>query len=131
MLLTCTQRPIQTELCKSLKAKEFPPVSAVAVLEHEIHSWYFLKRIFCRQVELVALWEGGLGSVPSEVGHTVIKGRGAAQHVQEFRQPALKYFWFQHCRFNTQCTRPDCTFYHPTVAVPPRHALKWTRTQTR
>ncbi|KAI1237668.1 hypothetical protein IHE44_0013752 [Lamprotornis superbus] len=30
-----------------------------------------------------------------------------------------------------QCTRPDCTFYHPTVAVPPRHALKWTRTQIR
>ncbi|KAJ1079335.1 hypothetical protein K5549_020439, partial [Capra hircus] len=37
----------------------------------------------------------------------------------------------QHCRFNTQCTRPDCTFYHPAVAVPPRHALKWIRPQTR
>ena len=37
----------------------------------------------------------------------------------------------QHCRFNTQCTRPDCTFYHPTITVPPRHALKWIRPQTR
>ncbi|KAL7992613.1 hypothetical protein Chor_016869, partial [Crotalus horridus] len=36
----------------------------------------------------------------------------------------------KHCRFNTHCTRVDCTFYHP-VSVPPRHALKWTRTQTR
>ncbi|XP_039189393.1 zinc finger CCCH domain-containing protein 14 isoform X1 [Crotalus tigris] len=35
----------------------------------------------------------------------------------------------KHCRFNTHCTRVDCTFYHP-VSVPPRHALKWTRTQT-
>ncbi|XP_020856032.1 zinc finger CCCH domain-containing protein 14 isoform X1 [Phascolarctos cinereus] len=37
----------------------------------------------------------------------------------------------KHCRFNTQCTRPDCTFYHPAITVPPRHALKWTRPQTR
>nr|XP_056707526.1 zinc finger CCCH domain-containing protein 14 [Euleptes europaea] len=36
----------------------------------------------------------------------------------------------KHCRFNTHCTRVDCTFYHPSVSVPPRHALKWTRTQT-
>uniref|UniRef100_A0A2K5DWT3 Zinc finger CCCH domain-containing protein 14 n=1 Tax=Aotus nancymaae TaxID=37293 RepID=A0A2K5DWT3_AOTNA len=36
----------------------------------------------------------------------------------------------KHCRFNTQCTRPDCTSYHPTINVPPRHALKWIRPQT-
>ncbi|XP_078516144.1 zinc finger CCCH domain-containing protein 14 isoform X1 [Lissotriton helveticus] len=34
------------------------------------------------------------------------------------------------CRYNTKCQRPDCTFYHPASSVPPRHALKWTRSQT-
>lgn len=34
------------------------------------------------------------------------------------------------CRFATQCKRAGCSFYHPTTAVPPRHALKWTKTQT-
>ncbi|KAK9531607.1 hypothetical protein VZT92_011023 [Zoarces viviparus] len=33
------------------------------------------------------------------------------------------------CRFAAQCKRAGCTFYHPTTAVPPRHALKWTKTQ--
>ncbi|XP_031178178.1 zinc finger CCCH domain-containing protein 14 isoform X1 [Sander lucioperca] len=34
------------------------------------------------------------------------------------------------CRFAAQCKRAGCTFYHPTTSVPPRHALKWTKTQT-
>ncbi|XP_029984898.1 zinc finger CCCH domain-containing protein 14 [Sphaeramia orbicularis] len=34
------------------------------------------------------------------------------------------------CRFAAQCNRPGCTFYHPTTTVPPRHALKWTKTQS-
>ncbi|XP_034383923.1 zinc finger CCCH domain-containing protein 14 isoform X2 [Cyclopterus lumpus] len=34
------------------------------------------------------------------------------------------------CRFAAQCKRTGCTFYHPTTAVPPRHALKWTKTQS-
>ncbi|KAM4632767.1 zinc finger CCCH domain-containing protein 14 isoform 2-T2 [Polymixia lowei] len=34
------------------------------------------------------------------------------------------------CRFAAQCKRSGCTFYHPTTAVPPRHALKWTKTQS-
>uniref|UniRef100_A0A8C0YC55 Zinc finger CCCH domain-containing protein 14 n=1 Tax=Cyprinus carpio carpio TaxID=630221 RepID=A0A8C0YC55_CYPCA len=34
------------------------------------------------------------------------------------------------CRFAAQCKRADCTFYHPAVAVPPRSALKWTKTQS-
>ncbi|KAJ8269944.1 hypothetical protein GJAV_G00108540 [Gymnothorax javanicus] len=33
------------------------------------------------------------------------------------------------CRFASQCKRAGCTFYHPTQSVPPRHALKWTKTQ--
>uniref|UniRef100_A0A672RKE7 Zinc finger CCCH domain-containing protein 14 n=1 Tax=Sinocyclocheilus grahami TaxID=75366 RepID=A0A672RKE7_SINGR len=35
------------------------------------------------------------------------------------------------CRFAAQCKRAGCTFYHPAVAVPPRSALKWTKTQNR
>uniref|UniRef100_UPI0037E96F34 zinc finger CCCH domain-containing protein 14 n=1 Tax=Semicossyphus pulcher TaxID=241346 RepID=UPI0037E96F34 len=34
------------------------------------------------------------------------------------------------CRFAGQCKRAGCTFYHPSVSVPPRHALKWTKTQS-
>ncbi|XP_007259926.3 zinc finger CCCH domain-containing protein 14 [Astyanax mexicanus] len=34
------------------------------------------------------------------------------------------------CRFSAHCKRAGCTFYHPTASVPPRHALKWTKTQT-
>lgn len=40
-------------------------------------------------------------------------------------------FVLQPCRFAAQCKRADCTFYHPAVAVPPRSALKWTKTQSR
>lgn len=31
------------------------------------------------------------------------------------------------CRFASECKRAGCTFYHPATAVPPRHALKWTK----
>ncbi|KAL6096060.1 zc3h14 [Pungitius sinensis] len=34
------------------------------------------------------------------------------------------------CRFAAKCKRAGCTFYHPTTAVPPRHALKWSKTQS-
>ncbi|XP_070844022.1 zinc finger CCCH domain-containing protein 14 isoform X1 [Chaetodon trifascialis] len=34
------------------------------------------------------------------------------------------------CRFAGQCKRAGCTFYHPTTSVPPRHALRWTKTQS-
>ncbi|XP_076872738.1 zinc finger CCCH domain-containing protein 14 [Brachyhypopomus gauderio] len=33
------------------------------------------------------------------------------------------------CRFSAHCKRAGCTFYHPAASVPPRHALKWTKTQ--
>ncbi|TRY88473.1 hypothetical protein DNTS_005154 [Danionella cerebrum] len=35
------------------------------------------------------------------------------------------------CRFAALCKRAGCTFYHPSAAVPPRSALKWTKTQSR
>lgn len=49
-----------------------------------------------------------------------------------------KNFWIkssefcqQACRFAAMCKRASCTFYHPTTSVPPRHALKWTKAQSR
>ncbi|XP_061125550.1 zinc finger CCCH domain-containing protein 14 isoform X2 [Syngnathus typhle] len=34
------------------------------------------------------------------------------------------------CHFAGQCKRDGCTFFHPNASVPPRHALKWTKTQS-
>ncbi|XP_051500289.1 zinc finger CCCH domain-containing protein 14-like isoform X1 [Myxocyprinus asiaticus] len=34
------------------------------------------------------------------------------------------------CRFAAHCKRAGCTFYHPAITVPPRSALKWTKTQS-
>ncbi|XP_051908996.1 zinc finger CCCH domain-containing protein 14 isoform X2 [Hippocampus zosterae] len=34
------------------------------------------------------------------------------------------------CHFASQCNREGCTFFHPNASVPPRHALKWTKTQS-
>ncbi|KAG7461256.1 hypothetical protein MATL_G00208190 [Megalops atlanticus] len=34
------------------------------------------------------------------------------------------------CRFAAQCKRAGCPFFHPAHSVPPRHALKWTKTQS-
>ncbi|XP_037100426.1 zinc finger CCCH domain-containing protein 14 isoform X2 [Syngnathus acus] len=34
------------------------------------------------------------------------------------------------CHFAGQCNRDGCTFFHPNASVPPRHALKWTKTQS-
>ncbi|XP_057679320.1 zinc finger CCCH domain-containing protein 14 isoform X1 [Corythoichthys intestinalis] len=34
------------------------------------------------------------------------------------------------CHFASQCNRDGCTFFHPNTSVPPRHALKWTKTQS-
>ncbi|KAM6954008.1 zinc finger CCCH domain-containing protein 14 [Aplochiton taeniatus] len=35
------------------------------------------------------------------------------------------------CRFAAQCKRAGCTFFHPTTSLPPRHALKWSKTHSR
>ncbi|XP_019740606.1 zinc finger CCCH domain-containing protein 14 isoform X2 [Hippocampus comes] len=34
------------------------------------------------------------------------------------------------CHFASQCNRDGCTFFHPNASVPPRHALKWSKTQS-
>ncbi|XP_028252895.1 zinc finger CCCH domain-containing protein 14 isoform X2 [Parambassis ranga] len=47
----------------------------------------------------------------------------------ECKKMDCPFFHPRPCRFAWQCKRAGCTFYHPTTAVPPRHALKWTKTQ--
>ncbi|KAM9839950.1 zinc finger CCCH domain-containing protein 14 [Aulostomus maculatus] len=47
----------------------------------------------------------------------------------ECKKMDCAYYHPKPCRFAGQCKRTGCTFYHPTTSVPPRHALKWTKTQ--
>uniref|UniRef100_A0A9J7XE66 Zinc finger CCCH domain-containing protein 14 n=1 Tax=Cyprinus carpio carpio TaxID=630221 RepID=A0A9J7XE66_CYPCA len=49
----------------------------------------------------------------------------------ECKKPDCPFYHPKPCRFAAQCKRAGCTFYHPAVAVPPRSALKWTKTQNR
>ncbi|XP_016138423.1 zinc finger CCCH domain-containing protein 14-like [Sinocyclocheilus grahami] len=49
----------------------------------------------------------------------------------ECKKPDCPFYHPKPCRFAAQCKREGCTFYHPAVAVPPRSALKWTKTQSR
>uniref|UniRef100_A0A671S2Z7 Zinc finger CCCH domain-containing protein 14 n=1 Tax=Sinocyclocheilus anshuiensis TaxID=1608454 RepID=A0A671S2Z7_9TELE len=49
----------------------------------------------------------------------------------ECKKPDCPFYHPKPCRFAAQCKRAGCTFYHPAVAVPPRSALKWTKTQSR
>ncbi|XP_005986585.1 zinc finger CCCH domain-containing protein 14 isoform X2 [Latimeria chalumnae] len=48
----------------------------------------------------------------------------------ECKKMDCPFYHPKHCRFGMQCKRPGCTFYHPSVSVPPRHALKWTRSNS-
>ncbi|XP_061668801.1 zinc finger CCCH domain-containing protein 14 isoform X2 [Syngnathoides biaculeatus] len=67
--------------------------------------------------------------------------RPAAPAAQPVRVSACRFFPqckktdcpFYHpkpCHFAGQCNRDGCTFFHPGASVPPRHALKWTKTQS-
>nr|XP_046229826.1 zinc finger CCCH domain-containing protein 14 isoform X2 [Scatophagus argus] len=65
--------------------------------------------------------------------------RPAAQPVQvtsvcrfypDCKKMECAFYHPKPCRFAAQCKRVGCTFYHPTTSVPPRHALKWTKTQS-
>ncbi|KAA0708291.1 Zinc finger CCCH domain-containing protein 14 [Triplophysa tibetana] len=49
----------------------------------------------------------------------------------ECKKTDCPFYHPKPCRFSTWCKRTDCTFYHPTVGVPPRSALKWTKTPSR
>lgn len=46
----------------------------------------------------------------------------------ECRKVDCPFYHPKPCRFAAKCRRSGCTFYHPSTALPPRHALKWTKT---
>ncbi|KAI3364336.1 hypothetical protein L3Q82_011131 [Scortum barcoo] len=65
--------------------------------------------------------------------------RPAAQPVQttsvcrffpDCKKMECPFYHPKPCRYAGQCKRSGCPFYHPTTSVPPRHALKWTKTQS-
>ncbi|KAB0345606.1 hypothetical protein FD754_022532 [Muntiacus muntjak] len=64
--------------------------------------------------------------VTAPVPPSSISCAATSQLVRKWSVPSV----IRNTRFNTQCTRPDCMFYHPTITVPPQHALKWIRPQT-
>ncbi|KAM9294355.1 LOW QUALITY PROTEIN: zinc finger CCCH domain-containing protein 14 [Gastrophryne carolinensis] len=56
-------------------------------------------------------------------------GKVQCRYFPSCKNTECPFFHPKHCRFSNQCTRADCEFYHPAAAVPPRHALTWTRAQ--
>ncbi|KAF7669123.1 hypothetical protein LDENG_00240980 [Lucifuga dentata] len=56
--------------------------------------------------------------------------RSVCHFFPECKKMDCPFYHPKPCRFAAQCKRAGCTFYHPTTSVPPRHALKWTKTQS-
>lgn len=48
----------------------------------------------------------------------------------ECKKVECPFYHPKPCRFAAQCKRAGCTFFHPTTSLPPRHALKWSKTQS-
>ncbi|XP_054474985.1 zinc finger CCCH domain-containing protein 14 isoform X1 [Anoplopoma fimbria] len=59
-----------------------------------------------------------------------VQSTSVCRFFPECKKMDCPFYHPKPCRFAAQCKRSGCTFYHPTTAVPPRHALKWTKTQT-
>ncbi|TWW68915.1 Zinc finger CCCH domain-containing protein 14 [Takifugu flavidus] len=49
----------------------------------------------------------------------------------ECKNVDCQFYHPKPCRFAGMCKRASCTFYHPTTSLPPRHALKWMKSQSR
>ncbi|TNM94975.1 hypothetical protein fugu_017734 [Takifugu bimaculatus] len=48
----------------------------------------------------------------------------------ECKNVDCQFYHPKPCRFAGMCKRASCTFYHPTTSLPPRHALKWMKSQS-
>ncbi|XP_059213198.1 zinc finger CCCH domain-containing protein 14 isoform X2 [Centropristis striata] len=59
-----------------------------------------------------------------------VKTASVCRFFPECKKMDCPFYHPKPCRFAGQCKRAGCTFYHPTTSVPPRHALKWTKTQS-
>ncbi|XP_042359199.1 zinc finger CCCH domain-containing protein 14 isoform X2 [Plectropomus leopardus] len=59
-----------------------------------------------------------------------VQTQSVCRFFPECKKMDCPFYHPKPCRFAAQCKRPGCTFFHPTTTVPPRHALKWTKTQS-
>ncbi|XP_056283393.1 zinc finger CCCH domain-containing protein 14 isoform X2 [Pseudoliparis swirei] len=67
---------------------------------------------------------------PRPAVQPVLQTASVCRFFPECKKMDCPFYHPKPCRFAAQCKRTGCTFYHPTTAVPPRHALKWTKTQS-
>ncbi|KAG1938419.1 zinc finger CCCH domain-containing protein 14 [Pimephales promelas] len=71
-----------------------------------------------------------VNSNPPRAASAPAQASSVCRFFPECKKPECPFYHPKPCRFAAQCKRADCTFYHPSVAVPPRSALKWTKTQS-
>ncbi|XP_038631972.1 zinc finger CCCH domain-containing protein 14 isoform X1 [Scyliorhinus canicula] len=67
--------------------------------------------------------------VPKQPAPVTNTGSSLCRFFPDCKKVECPFIHPKPCRFSTHCKRADCTFYHPAVTLPPRHALKWTRSQ--
>ncbi|XP_067847978.1 zinc finger CCCH domain-containing protein 14 isoform X2 [Heptranchias perlo] len=68
-------------------------------------------------------------AVPKQPAPVTSPGSSLCRFFPDCKKVECPFIHPKPCRFSTHCKRADCTFYHPAVTLPPRHALKWTRSQ--
>uniref|UniRef100_UPI00398F18EC zinc finger CCCH domain-containing protein 14 isoform X2 n=1 Tax=Pristiophorus japonicus TaxID=55135 RepID=UPI00398F18EC len=67
--------------------------------------------------------------VPKQPAPVTNPGSSLCRFFPDCKKVECLFIHPKPCRFSIHCKRADCTFYHPAVTLPPRHALKWTRSQ--
>ncbi|XP_034018150.1 zinc finger CCCH domain-containing protein 14 isoform X2 [Thalassophryne amazonica] len=73
----------------------------------------------------------GMVAPPPRPAVPVAQTTSACRFFPDCKKTDCPFYHPKPCRFAAQCKRAGCTFYHPTQSVPPRHALKWTKAQSR
>ncbi|XP_067338895.1 zinc finger CCCH domain-containing protein 14 isoform X2 [Channa argus] len=72
----------------------------------------------------------GTAAPPPKPAVPVVQTTSVCRFFPDCKKMDCLFYHPKPCRFAAQCKRVGCTFYHPTTSVPPRHALKWTKTQS-
>ncbi|XP_047184786.1 zinc finger CCCH domain-containing protein 14 isoform X2 [Scophthalmus maximus] len=73
----------------------------------------------------------GTAAPPPKPAVQPVQTASVCRFFPECKKMDCPFFHPKPCRFAAKCKRVGCTFYHPTTSVPPRHALKWTKAQSR
>ncbi|XP_028996857.1 zinc finger CCCH domain-containing protein 14 isoform X2 [Betta splendens] len=72
----------------------------------------------------------GTAAPPPKPAPPLVQTTSVCRFFPECKKMDCPFYHPKPCRFAALCKRAGCTFYHPTTALPPRHALKWTKTQS-